>query len=128
MNKSENHLNQPDRSSEENDALWRLLGESPRPEPDAWFAARTLARCRYATPGVFSWLGFFSNWRRVLGTSLGLGLAVVLVARQLPSNDAAPDQQQNVQEAFAIMASLDSSSSSDTDSTSSSSSTQDSSL
>ena len=104
---------------EENDALWQLLGESPRPEPDAWFAARTLARCRHAGPGDSWWLIAMTSWRRVLGTGLGIGLAAVLLTMNLSNTSAVSAKQENVQDAFAIMASLDTS---DSDSTSSSSS------
>lgn len=31
---------------EPNDPIWKLLGRSPLPETDAWFAARTVARLR----------------------------------------------------------------------------------
>jgi len=119
MNESES--NKADRHMEENDPLWRLLGESPRPEPDAWFAARTVARCRYAGQGAESWWLSLANWRRLLGTSLGVALAVALVMMQLPSSEPVSDKQGNVQDAFAIMASLDSST--DSDSSSSTTST-----
>lgn len=31
---------------ESNDPIWKMLERSPLPEPDAWFAARTVARLR----------------------------------------------------------------------------------
>lgn len=31
---------------ESNDPVWKMLERSPMPEPDAWFAARTVARLR----------------------------------------------------------------------------------
>jgi hypothetical protein len=94
---------------DENDPVWLLLGESPRPEPDAWFAVRTLARCRYGGAGADSH-GFFLSgvWRWTLGGGLGLCLAVALLAAQIPAGSPAAEKQQKVQEAFEIMANLDS--------------------
>jgi len=108
---------------DENDPVWRLLAHAPRPEPDAWFTARTLARCRNEGKGVdlISLTRFTGMWRWALGSGLGLGLALVLMVAQIHSEKV--DKQKNVQEAFEIMASID------TDSDSSSSpSWQDSSL
>ena len=111
---------------DENDPLWRLLDRAPLPEPDGWFAARTLARCRHEglrlESGVVSlvWM-----WRWALGGGLALAMAVTLVVTQIHSEKAdGADHQKNVQEAFEIMASIDP----DSDSSSSSSSWQDSSL
>jgi hypothetical protein len=110
---------------DENDPVWRLLGRAPLPEPEAWFAARTLARCRReglgAKPGVVSLGRVARMWRWALGGGLGICLAMLLVVAQINSEKA--DDQKKVQEAFEIMASLDT----DSDS-SSSSSWQDSSL
>ena len=106
---------------DENDPVWQLLGESPRPEPDAWFTVRTLARCRLAEPQKRVWSGL---WRWIMGTGLGFGLAVVLMVSHVSSDTMQTDKQKNAQEAFEIMATLQSS---DTDSTSSTS-WQDSSL
>ena len=109
---------------DENEPVWRLLAESPRPEPDAWFAVRTLARCRYEGLGA-EWgvISLVRMWRWALGGGLGLCLAVALVTVQIQPKPAPPEKPKNVQAAFEIMASLDS----DSDS-SSSSSWQDSSL
>jgi hypothetical protein len=108
-----------------NDLVWRLLARAPRPEPDAWFAVRTLARCRHegsrVESGVGSLVRFARMWRWALGGGLALSMAVALVVTQINSEKA--DKQKNVQEAFEIMASIDT----DSDS-SSSSSWQDSSL
>lgn len=94
---------------DENDPVWRLLARAPLPEPDAWFAARTLARCRYEAPGVeaeaFSPARFARIWRWALGGGLALTLALALVATHIHSEKAA--QQKKVQEAFEIMASID---------------------
>lgn len=109
------------------DQVWRLLAQAPRPEPDAWFAARTLARCRNEdlggeTNGIPSILKLTRVWRWALGGGLALSMATALVVTQIQSEKV--DQQKNVQEAFEIMASIDS----DSDSSSSSTSWQDSSL
>ncbi len=50
---------------ESNDPVWKMLERSPLPEPDAWFAARTVARLRReARPSaakrfmaLFAWTG-----------------------------------------------------------------------
>ena len=109
------------------EAVWRLLGRAPMPEPDAWFAARTLARCRSEKQEAVS---LTRIWRWALGGGLGICLAVSLLVVQV--SQVAPDdqtqnadQQKNVQEAFEIMASNDNS---DNDTSSSSTSWQDSSL
>jgi hypothetical protein len=110
-----------------NDPVWRLLAQAPRPEPDAWFAARTLARCRHegvsgGSDDIISLARFGRMWRWALGGGLALSMAVTLVVTQIQSEKV--DKQKNVQEAFEIMASVDN----DSDSSSSSSSWQDSSL
>ena len=107
------------------EAVERLLGRAPMPEPDAWFTARTMARCRSEKQEAV----FLTRiWRRVLGGGLGICLAVTLVVAQVtqvaPVQTQGVDQQKNVQEAFEIMASSDNS---DTDSQASSTSWQDSS-
>ena len=65
-------MNRPDE-----DALDRLLARAPMPEPDAWFTARTLARCRNeglnAAPNAFFLARF---WRWALGGGLGACLAL----------------------------------------------------
>jgi hypothetical protein len=111
---------------DENDPVWRLLARVPRPEPDAWFTVRTLARCRHevmeaggVSPAWPARLG--RMWRWALGGGLALSLALVFVATQSSSEN---DKQKNVQEAFEIMASMNT----DSDSSSSSSSWQDSSF
>jgi hypothetical protein len=107
---------------DENDPVWRLLARAPRPEPDAWFAARTLARCRHEGLGVESGvISFARMWRWALGGGLALSMALAFAVTQIHSEKA--DRQKDVQEAFGIMASIDI----DSDS-SSSSSWQDSSL
>jgi hypothetical protein len=105
---------------DENDPVWRLLARAPMAEPDAWFATRTLARCRQAKRGV-EWgiISFARMWRWALGGGLAILMAVALAVTQVHSHKA--DKQKNVQEAFKILASIDN------DSESSSSSWQDSS-
>jgi hypothetical protein len=118
-----------DSQGDANDPIWRLLARAPRPEPDAWFAARTLARCRHEGLGMESGVGAFVRfgrmWRWALGGGLAFSMALVLVVMQINSAKVdGADNQKNVQEAFEIMASIDT----DSDSSSSSSSWQDSSL
>lgn len=101
---------------DENDPVWQLLAKSPRPEPDDWFAVRTLARCRNTGLGMES-LNFRTIWRWALGGGLGVCLAIVLLVPHAPApSTTVPDQQKQVQEAFEIMASIDNSSDSSTSS------------
>jgi hypothetical protein len=108
------------------EAVWRLLECAPMPQPDAWFTARTLARCRTDRQEALS---LARVWRWALGGGLGVCLAIGLMVAQVghvaPVQAQDPDQQKNVQEAFEIIASSDNS---DTDSSASSTSWQDSSL
>ena len=113
---------------DDHDPVWRLLARAPRPEPDGWFTARTLARCRQVERRLEQgWMPFGRVWRWALGGGLGVCLAAILMVAQVqvhPNPPAAADQK-NVQEAFEIVANLGS----DSDSSPSSSSTwQDSSL
>ena len=96
-----------DMRREENDPLWRLLAQSPRPEPDPWFAARTIARCRGEVQAISQgWLPPLAQiWRWALGGGLAVSLALVLMASQLQTEKV--PQQPKVQEAFEIMASID---------------------
>jgi hypothetical protein len=105
---------------DENDPVWRLLARAPLPEPDAWFTVRTLARCRHEEAVSPARLG--RMWRWALGGGVALALALAFVVTQSYSEKA--DKQKNVQEAFEIVASMDT----DSDSSSSTSSWQDSSL
>ena len=104
----------------EHDPVWNLLAKSPMPEPDAWFAARTLARCRKEGRVAVNRMGLI--WRWALGGGFGLCLALLLFVGQMQAEKL--DKQKNVQEAFEIVASMDT----DSDSSTSSSSWQDSSL
>ena len=102
--------------------LWHLIGRAPMSEPDAWFAARTLARCRSEKQETVS---LTRIWRWALGGGLGICLAVSLLVTQVaPERTQNVDQQKSVQEAFEIMASNDNS---DTDTSAPATSWQDSS-
>jgi len=110
---------------DENDPVWQLLGESPRPEPDAWFATRTLARCRETGLALEARAIFFGSalWRWALGGGLGVCLAVFLLVPQKQAASIAPADQKKVQDAFAVLASISpSDADADADSTSTTSS------
>ena len=108
------------------DPVWKLLGQAPLPQPDAWFAARTLARCRHVKANAETgWILMSRIWRWALGGGLGVSLAMALVVTQVHSTTH-DSKQKKVQEAFAIVASLGADS--DPSSTTSSSSWQDTSL
>jgi len=97
---------------DENDPVWLLLARAPQPEPDGWFTARTLARCRQE--GRSAGIYFAPVWRWALGGGLGICLAVLLM---VPSSQPQPaPKQENVQEAFEIVASIDTDSDSSTSS------------
>jgi hypothetical protein len=122
MNGGTPHDHAPDERLDNNDPLWRLLAQAPRLEPDAWFAARTMARCR--NEGLAGEVRAFSRiWRWALGGGLAVMLAMALVMQNQVQTEKA-DKQQNVQEAFEIVASMNA----DSDPSSSPSSWQDSSL
>jgi len=105
------------------ESVWRVLGRAPLPEPDAWFAARTLARCRSEKQAPLS---LTRVWRWALGGGLGVCLAVSLLVTQVSQVQSDKvDQHKNVQEAFEIVASMNNA---DTDSSASASSWEDSSL
>lgn len=118
MNASPNNDDLRDAQLDENDPVWRLLAESPRPESDGWFTARTLARCRNERLESTQGISMFHVWRWVLGGSLGVCLAMFFAASHVLHIAGVPDKQKNLQEAFEIVASF----STDSDSSSSSSS------
>jgi len=123
------HANEENDLDPRHEAVERLLGRVPMPQPDPWFAARTLARCRSERQEAVS---LTRIWRWVLGSGLGVSLAVGLLAVQVkqvaPVNAPSADQQKSVQEAFEIMASSDNSDNDATSPSASSTSWQDSSL
>jgi hypothetical protein len=115
----------PDVRLDDSDPVFRLLAQSPRPEPDAWFAARTMARCRNEGMSSDERMNarlFARVWRWALGGGLAAAMAVALMVNSQPRTPVA-ETQSKLQDAFEIVASVDS----DSDS-SSSSSWQDSSL
>jgi len=119
-----NHDNHDPRL-DDHDPVWQLLARAPRPEPDGWFAARTLARCRDAGRRMGKgWAPIGRVWRWALGGGFGVCLTAFLVVTQIRPNPAGVDDQKSVQEAFEIVANVGS----DSDSSSSSSTWQDSSL
>ena len=104
--------NEPPRDArlDENDPVWRLLARSPRAEPEAWFAARALARCRREGLSVESSARFAMlarAWRWALGGVLAFSMALAFVTTQVHSHSKKVDKQQKVQRAFELMASID---------------------
>jgi len=92
------------------DPLDRLLGLSPLPRPDPWFAARTMARCRSDQSadrwGFFRTLRFWSRWAL---PGLCVLFASGLSLQQAHRNHtlAIHHQRARVQEAFEAMATVD---------------------
>jgi hypothetical protein len=92
------------------DPLDRLLGLSPLPRPDPWFAARTMARCRLSPPVErFSFLRSIHFWSRWVPVSVFVLFAAGLSLQQFHRMHtlAVHHQQAQVQEAFEAMASMD---------------------
>jgi hypothetical protein len=88
---------------DERDPLWRVLGGSPLPEPDAWFTVRTLSRIQREAAPKAKW-----SFRHVMRWSLGgISLCAVLAFSAVQVHTE-KTKQKNVQEAFEIMASFDS--------------------
>jgi hypothetical protein len=92
----------------ENDLLDRVLGAAPLPEPDAWFTARTLARCRSSQPTARPAVSWGYLWRRwavagVFALSLaGFGL------QQLHRNmTLRRHHQHSAQDAFEVISRID---------------------
>ena len=110
---------------DDHDPVWQLLACAPRPEPDGWFTARTLALCRSSKQQAkMGFASFGRVWRWALGGGAGVCLATFLLMTQIHRNPAGTDDQKSVQEAFEIVATVGS----DSDSSSTSSTWQDSSL
>ena len=103
-----NGSHQPNHAPEDFDLLDRVLGAAPLPEPDAWFTARTLARCRSSQPSAPATISCGSFWRRwaVLGT-----LALCLTGfglQQLHRNmTLRRHHQHSAQEAFEVISKMD---------------------
>jgi hypothetical protein len=98
----------PIEPSEAPDPLDRLLGVAPLPAADAWFTARTLARCRASRPDgrvVLSWSHFWRRWAIAGVFSLclaGFGL------QQLHRNQTLRrHHQHSAQEAFEVISRVD---------------------
>ncbi|MCE0496759.1 MAG: hypothetical protein LV481_02260 [Methylacidiphilales bacterium] len=105
---------------DDHDPVWQLLARAPRPEPDGWFTARTLARCRQAERRLGKGLApAWRVWRWALGGGIGVSLAALLLVTQTHPNPAGAEDQKNVQEAFEVVASAGPGSDSDSSSTSS---------
>lgn len=99
----------PSEPSKSPDLLDRVLGYAPLPTPDAWFTARTLARCRSAASvdqPVLSWSRVWRRWA-VAGvfTLCVVGFGAQQVNRNLTLKR---HHRHRVQEAFEVMAKVDS--------------------
>ncbi len=92
----------PSFEMDENDPVMRLLARAPMPEPDAWFATRTLARCR-AKKQAGLLIARILRW--AVGGGLGVSLAAVLLVVQIHPQKT--DRQKDVQDAFQFMANFD---------------------
>lgn len=94
---------------DEDDPLWRVLGFAPLPEPDGWFTARTVARCRHEVAEVEAAPGWMIRltraWRWVLGGGVAFSIALAGLVTEIRLEKA--DKQKKVQEAFEIVASMD---------------------
>jgi hypothetical protein len=88
------------------DPLDRLLLRAPLIKPDAWFAARTLARCRNSqrSHSIFSFFAWNRRW--AVGGVFGLFLAVFTLQQVHHSEKLISHKQRNVEEAFEVVASL----------------------
>jgi hypothetical protein len=62
-----------------NDPLWKLLGESPRLETDAWFGARTWARCRREAMAPSRWSAAWPGWGWLTASVLAVALVLNIV-------------------------------------------------
>jgi hypothetical protein len=92
---------------DDHDPVWQLLARAPLREPDGWFTARTLARCRQAGREMEKPLGHL--WRWALGGGFGVCLAAILMVTQIQTRPNPPvaDDEKNVQEAFEIVAAVE---------------------
>jgi len=91
---------------EPNDPLWKLLGKSPRREPDGWFTARTFARClREGTSGRrwgIAWVG----WGWLAAGALAIALMVNVTTSQnfFGENVVVNENSAKVQDALNYLA------------------------
>jgi hypothetical protein len=90
------------------DPLDRVLGFSPLAEPDAWFTARTLARCRTSRPeSRVSSFSLGRIWARCAVVGLFVLCAGGLGYQQAHRIDTLHmHHQHRVQEAFEVMATM----------------------
>jgi hypothetical protein len=92
----------------DSDLLDQVLGASPLPEPDAWFTARTLARCRTSRPEPrvtsFALARFWPRWA-MLGIVV-LASAGVTLQQTHRIHSLHLHRQHRVQEAFEVMATM----------------------
>jgi hypothetical protein len=93
--------------SQGTDPLDRLLLRAPLLEPDTWFAARTVARCRNSerARSIFAWNRFWPRW--AVGGVLGLFLGALTLQKIHHSEKVSFNKQRHVQEAFEVLATLD---------------------
>ncbi len=108
----------PEMRWDESDSLSRLLGQSQLAEPPAWFAAQTLALCRQQRPRTLLDTmreNAVQVWRWTLAGGLAMSMALALMITHVPTE--APPEHHTVQEAFEVVAAMNS----DSDSSSTSS-------
>ena len=101
------------------DLLDRLLGLAPLPQPDPWFAARTLARCRsgrHAETPARRWSAFLPRWAFPALAAVCVSAVGFQQAHRIHTLQS--HQQHQVQEAFEVVASMDDDSDSSTPDTS----------
>jgi hypothetical protein len=93
---------------ESSDPLDRLLLRAPLAQPDGWFTARTVARCRYSEPSrnnrFLAWTHFWPRW--AIGGVFGLFLCAFTLQQVHHSQKIHSHKQKNLQEAFEIVASM----------------------
>jgi hypothetical protein len=114
MNAGPDKSNSPQNEKwDENDPLWRLLESAPRQEPSAWFTTSTMARCRHEVRAEKEgWLSHgvtVQIWRWAFGGAVALSGILALVTHVIVLNNEnaqAASNQQNVQDAFQVMASM----------------------
>jgi len=97
----------PTEPSEDSDLLDRLLGLAPLPAPDAWFTARTLARCRMSQPDarpILSWSRVWRSWAAAgVFTLCVAGFGVQQIHR---NHTLRKHHQHSAQEAFEVISTV----------------------